>query len=111
MFSRRRGRASSRLPKPPKRKKPRKPKVRELTDAYKQYVSGNIETRVTALAKALKWWDEAIEYFIFDTPLNSKQVKLYSLSTKTRTLGARIESTEPERELALVRTIEMYHKI
>jgi len=110
MFGQRR-RAGTRLPKPPKRKKPQKPKVKELTDAYRQYVSGNIETRVTALAKALKWWDQAIEYFIFDKPLNAKQVKLYGLSNKTRTLGARVESTEPERELALVRTIEMYQKI
>lgn len=109
MYSRRR--ASSRLPKAPKRKKPNKPKVKELVDSYRQYVSGNIETRVTALAKALQWWDAAIEYFIFDTPLNSRQVKLYGLSNKTRSLGARVESTGPERELALVRTIEMYHKI
>lgn len=90
---------------------PSKPSFSELRVIYKKYIDASITTRIQAMFEALTWWDNAMLYFLSKGPLDSAASKKYQLATKTRSTGVGTGVTDPERELALTRTLTFYETI
>jgi len=88
-----------------------KPLFSELKAAYNKYADASITKRIQAMFEALAWWDSSMLYFLSKGPLSAEASKKYALATKTRATGVGTGATDPERELALTRTLQFYEKV
>jgi hypothetical protein len=88
-----------------------KPSIKDLRDALAGIVSASLTLRIEAEAKALAWYDDAMNYCITKKLVDlAKLQKSLDLAIKTRELG--ISSNHPEeKELAFKKSIEFYQKI
>ncbi len=88
-----------------------KPKVRELRTILSAIISAQVATRIDALAKAMQWYDVAIEYTIAKKHIEAKVAqKLINTAIKTREQGIRLKDPE-KKEGEWIKTINTYQLI
>lgn len=88
-----------------------KPKVRDLKDILSGLITASLSKRIDALAEAMQWYDNAIDFVIkkgqFDP---NTTAKLMEKSRKTRELGIKTNHPE-EKELSFKQTVGIMQKI
>lgn len=104
------------LPKAKKNTLP-KPQPKELVEAYKNTVTGNVAARVQGFFAAITWWDTAVAYYLSKAPLTASDIKLYEKANKLRTQAVSVVSggqagvTDGERIAFLERALLCYHQV
>lgn len=87
------------------------PKTSVLVDAYRSSVTGSDSARISAFNEAVKWWDDAINYYLSKSPLDASQVKKYDTANKVRNQALSPSVTTGERLSFLERMLQLYEKI